>query len=438
MNLPPLPEGYRFADEPPLREVNRGRPTENRALAGFTPVVTEQGRKRHPVDQIDPRLYEIMALAAKDSPYEVRFDSGFRQGDKRQHGKHNALDVELWKDGKKLSDYQNPKHFREYEQFAQSARRIQQQLYPELDNAFRWGGYFSGKKNYGALDLMHFDVGGGKGLGMLGGSWDGGLTNKQRSLWKGIQSEGMAGVRQAAGPMGPPITQLRRDMQQYFPPLPEGYRFADETPAPAPATPSTPSKSGEKYYGYYTPRGINSGLLVDPKFLSHVASVEQKHGIPTGTLQAIMAKESNGNPDAVSPADKQGLHGWGIGQFRNATARGLAKQSGIPIWQNNKVNMDPYTQAQAMGELLSRKRKSVGGNWDEAVWAYNAGEKNVLDYKRSGKYSQFADKVDPRYMKEVVANRDAINKGRVASPSTPTTIASAALPPLPPGYRFAD
>jgi hypothetical protein len=159
----------------------------------FQPHVVGAGVSKHPISQTDPRLQKILSVAAQNSPFDVQFKSGYRPGDKRQHGKHNAIDVQLVdkRTGEAFADYQDPRHFRDYEQFAQTARQVQEQLYPELGDAFRWGGYFSGKKNYGALDLMHFDIGGGEGLGMRGGSWEGGLNDQQRALWKGVQSQGM-------------------------------------------------------------------------------------------------------------------------------------------------------------------------------------------------------------------------------------------------------
>ncbi len=183
----------------------------------FEPVVSDQGKRRHPVSQVDPRLVEAINVASQDFPYEVRLDSGYRPGDKRFHGKHKALDVELWKDGKKLSDYQDPTHFAAYEQFAQRVRGAQQQLYPELSQNLRWGGYFSGGKGkYGALDLMHFDLGGSSKLGMAGGSWEGGLTPQQARIWGISNSRGMGGQAQDSAPMGPRVTQLRRDIRQNF------------------------------------------------------------------------------------------------------------------------------------------------------------------------------------------------------------------------------
>jgi hypothetical protein len=142
---------------------------------------------------VDPRLLDILQQAAAGSPYDVRFTSGLRPGDKRFHGRGLATDVGLVDPitGQMLDNYQDPSTFRAYEEFAQRARLIQMEQYPDLAEEFRWGGYFSGPKgNYGALDSMHFDLGGGR-VGMGGGSWEHGLTEAQRRLWPGAQSIGM-------------------------------------------------------------------------------------------------------------------------------------------------------------------------------------------------------------------------------------------------------
>ena len=185
----------------------------------FQPHVVGAGLKKSPISQTDPRLQKILSVAAQNSPFDVQFKSGYRPGDKRQHGKHNAIDVQLVdkRTGEAFADYQDPRHFRDYEQFAQTARQVQEQLYPELGDAFRWGGYFSGKKNYGALDLMHFDIGGGEGLGMRGGSWEGGLNDQQRALWKGVQSQGM-GQRAPQPQYSPQLASTQEPQESpYYP-----------------------------------------------------------------------------------------------------------------------------------------------------------------------------------------------------------------------------
>lgn len=150
-------------------------------------------------NHVDPRLVDILQKAANAAGVQVQAFSGYRPGDKRFHGKGIATDVRLiGPDGKEISNYQDPKSFAAYEKFAQAARQVQMQNYPELEKQFRWGGYFSGGKGkYGAMDLMHFDLGGGNGLGMAGGSWDKGLNPKQAALW-GMQP-GIQGNYAVAG-----------------------------------------------------------------------------------------------------------------------------------------------------------------------------------------------------------------------------------------------
>ena len=147
--------------------------------------------------EVDNRLIDIIESAGMAMPdgYTTQLTSGVRPGDPRFHGRGKAIDIQLYLNGRALGRYQNAADFRHYEIFAQNARSIQKSKYPELNVAFRFGGYFSGTRaNYGALDSMHFDIGGTSGLGMGGGSWANGLTSTMRSYWAGATSVGMGGA----------------------------------------------------------------------------------------------------------------------------------------------------------------------------------------------------------------------------------------------------
>lgn len=148
---------------------------------------------------VDDRLTKIMEDASKKyeatTGYDVQAMSGFRPGDKRYHGIGAATDVKIIdpKTGYEFKNYQNAKDFGVYEKFAQEAKMSQTQMYPELDNNFRWGGYFNSKTGPhgdGALDTMHFDTD-PRGIGMGGGSWATGLTDQMRQAYPGVQSQGM-------------------------------------------------------------------------------------------------------------------------------------------------------------------------------------------------------------------------------------------------------
>jgi hypothetical protein len=155
---------------------------------------------------VDPRLIDSIKTASEGYPFQVVLKSGYREGDPRFHGKKMAIDVQLLdpETGRAIPNYQSPENFRTYEQFAQKVREVQQDKYPELDKAMRWGGYFSGKKNYGAVDLMHFDAGGEDMIarygsnGMNGGDWATGLNGAQRKLIPGAESVGMNAQRPAS------------------------------------------------------------------------------------------------------------------------------------------------------------------------------------------------------------------------------------------------
>jgi hypothetical protein len=97
------------------------------------------------------------------------------------------MDVERYdpKTGTALDNYQNAQTAQAYQQYANKLYQWAQQNNPQLAEQLRWGGYFSGGPGkYGALDLMHFDVGGGAGgTPMAGGSWGTGFTPEQMAIW---------------------------------------------------------------------------------------------------------------------------------------------------------------------------------------------------------------------------------------------------------------
>lgn len=188
-------------------------------------------------DRVDAQLVEILKAAADAAGMNVQAYSGYRPGDKRAHGRGIATDIRIiGPDGKALANYQDPTTFSQYEKLAQQARKIQMEKYPDLKDRFRWGGYFGGPKGkYGAMDSMHFDLAGGNGLGMAGGSWEKGLTEQQASMFPGAKSRGMGLMdifnpevqAQAMAQKSEPIAQQIASNQTQAAPQAPG------TPAPA-------------------------------------------------------------------------------------------------------------------------------------------------------------------------------------------------------------
>jgi hypothetical protein len=159
-------------------------------------------------NRVDPRLVDVVSSASGFLPdgWRAEMISGYRPGDPRLHGAAKALDVQLYGgDGRAIPNYQDGASFRTYEQFAQIARKIQADRYPELNGAFQWGGYFwnGGKPNYGASDLMHFDLGGLRGQA---GDWENGLNAQGRAGGfdaGGPPSQGMGDIAHYRPPAGP-------------------------------------------------------------------------------------------------------------------------------------------------------------------------------------------------------------------------------------------
>lgn len=206
-SLVPAPIGPMPSTPPPSRTA----PGEFYTGKGMREVGTYVSRGK---ENVDAKLADILNTAAMGFPYDVQTKSGYRPGDSRQHGKGRAIDVQLVdpRTNLALPDYQTPQSFRAYEQFAQRAREVQMDKYPEMKDSFRWGGYFGGKKGkYGAADLMHFDIGGTNKLGMAGGSWDTGLTAAQKENLPGAVSIGMASLPDASWPGGIPTPTPRPD-----------------------------------------------------------------------------------------------------------------------------------------------------------------------------------------------------------------------------------
>jgi Mannosyl-glycoprotein endo-beta-N-acetylglucosaminidase len=169
-------------------------------------------------DNVDPGLVAAFEANQGVGPYSVRATSGYRPGDPRYHGKGAAMDIELYdpKTGTALDNYQNAQTAQAYQQYANKLYQWAQQNNPQLAEQLRWGGYFSGGPGkYGALDLMHFDVGGGAGgTPMAGGSWGTGFTPEQMAIW-GIKDAGGQGQGPSGGAPADPQQAYMQQMWAY-------------------------------------------------------------------------------------------------------------------------------------------------------------------------------------------------------------------------------
>jgi hypothetical protein len=202
--------------------------TPSRMLDGISRMTTRPGTD---MIHVNDKLKDILDNASKQLPdgWRAQYISGYRHtGAVNPNSRHDhglAADVQLFDDkGKSLPNYQSPETFRAYESYAQSARRYQTKTYPELNDKFAWGGYFShgGKPfGYGAADQMHFDLGGHQGIM---GDWQHGLTrgrgiydtpsNPSRGMGAGLTEGRSAFNANAMKPLSDSTAKVAKDFER--------------------------------------------------------------------------------------------------------------------------------------------------------------------------------------------------------------------------------
>ncbi|EFK3948194.1 lytic transglycosylase domain-containing protein [Escherichia coli] len=115
------------------------------------------------------------------------------------------------------------------------------------------------------------------------------------------------------------------------------------------------------------------------KLAPYFAELENKYGLPEGTLYSIAATESGGDPNAKSPLIRSPdgkLSGGALGMFQfTSIAR---KETGI----SEQDAFDPVKSAEAAALLMSKYLKQANGDLNEAITAYNAGFGTINKWKK--------------------------------------------------------
>ncbi|MEG3551417.1 lytic transglycosylase domain-containing protein [Escherichia coli] len=105
------------------------------------------------------------------------------------------------------------------------------------------------------------------------------------------------------------------------------------------------------------------------KLAPYFAELENKYGLPEGTLHSIAATESNGNPYAKSKTGALGMF-----QFTDIAR----KETGL----SREDSFNPEKSAEAAALLMSKYLKQAKGDWNEAITAYNAGFGTINKWKK--------------------------------------------------------
>lgn len=305
-------------------------------------------------NRVNPKLRNIMKEAAStyDSPYAVEAFSGWRPNKKgskntSRHKGHqaNAIDIRLVDKatGKALPNYQNPKYFREYEKFAQHARRTQMKMHPELADQFRFGGYFGAETNkkgvpvrnkYGSMDLMHFDM--TPGGRMAAGSWEGGVNKAHRKFW-GVESAGMGKQNlpkhiQLAAAKPPPPAPVQNGLNT-------GLAMGGVKPPPAPAIPQiTPTIVPPMVAGNFAPPVVPPVVPTPTPTPTPVGGGGGIGGLIGGIASMIAMSAASSQPTHTEVHQQVPGKPYNVAEMRGSTKK---QKDGKPIDQQDDEEDDP-------------------------------------------------------------------------------------------------
>ncbi len=259
--------------------------------------------KQRGADKIDQRLVKIMEYAAAHSPYDVELFSGKRNGGgKSQHDHGSAIDLVL-RDPETGAEIPNlgggGAAFEAYERFAQQARQIQQQEFPELGGNFRWGGYFGpSSKNPTGFDSMHFDI--KPGGGMRYGSWEEGLHNRSG----GLDAFNKLGAGQTYSSQGQVAgilpTQMLAELQAPIPPNRENGQ--DDVALHAATQTLLGEAAGEGREGMVAVANVFDNRVDSSRYPSNLLDVvKQKNKKGVSQFSTWNEGKSGNNPDERFP-----------------------------------------------------------------------------------------------------------------------------------------
>lgn len=137
-------------------------------------------------------------------------------------------------------------------------------------------------------------------------------------------------------------------------------------------------------------------------YRNDIESASQQTGVPANLIAAQIWQESRGNAGASS-TNSNGMTDAGLMQVDPATFASLQQEH--PQLQGKNLS-DPSTNILAGAYYMSDMSRQFGGNWDEALRAYNSGPDQV----KPGNLSDVSIG-DPNYVNEVTQFASTIQQG---------------------------
>lgn len=417
------------------------------ALNGVRPTLptgTVDGLKN--LNGVNPQLQSWMNDAAlkyeASTNYDVRTVSGYRPGDPRYHGKGMAEDMALYDrtTGAKLDNYQDPSTFRAYEQYAQQVKTSQMSMNPEMSQDLRWGGYFSGKNNYGAMDTMHFDTA-GRRTGMGGGSWEDGLTDKQRALWPTAESQGMGKIETPQIDTESVTNSIKQMNTTLGETTSKTTSFADNLKQVQQSSSQATSNLGQLdtklTNAVPSVQGLNTQVAAVPaaastatsglgSFTSGLSNMFSSMGGPTGIFSIFAGLFHEGGVVGQGGGQMRmvSASGWGgAPRFHSGGGKGVKQSEYRAILKKNERVLTEEDDKRTM-QVLNAKASGGGGGGGNMTFApnttisVNAGNMNKDDSEQfAGKISKQVDQAIEQRMNEFAQKNmrsgGMFNKGRL-------------------------
>jgi hypothetical protein len=129
-----------------------------------------------------------------------------------------------------------------------------------------------------------------------------------------------------------------------------------------------------------------------PEIKTHLWAAANQHGVPYTLLAAIAYRESQYNPEAVSPPNNKGQIDRGLFQLSPGTIEGYGVANPLDAGESTR----------AAARMLQHLGRATGWNWAHMLWAYNYGPTAVARLLNDGKTPPLEVQ---RYAESVIGNR---------------------------------